>query len=132
MAYAEKRLFVPVVDLCGWGSAVSRQELTSVDPTKGRGRLVALDAATGRTVWERRLPSPSFGCATVSNDVVFTSTYGGTAYAFAVEDGRELWRGRLRAGVNACPAVVGDLVLFGAGVRRPGGAAPEVVAFGLP
>ncbi len=83
MAYDKGRLFVPVVDLCGWGSAAARQELTSVDPSSGRGRLVALDAATGRRIWVRRLPSPDFGCATVSNDVVFTSTFDGTAYAFA-------------------------------------------------
>jgi outer membrane protein assembly factor BamB len=133
MAYAEGRLFVPVVDLCGWGSAVARQQVTSVDPSRGRGRLVALDAATGRTLWERRLPSPDFGCATVSNDLVFTSTFDGTVYAFATADGTLVWRERMRAGVNACPAVVGDLVLFGAGIRRrPGGATPELVAFGLP
>ena len=46
MAYAEGRLFVPVVDLCGWGSATGRQELTTVVPSQGKGRLVALDAAT--------------------------------------------------------------------------------------
>jgi len=132
MAYAEGRLFVPVVDLCGWGSATARQKLTTLDPSRGRGRLVALEAATGRILWERRLPSPNFGCATVSNDVVFTSTFDGTVYAFAVADGKLAWRTRMRAGVNACPAVVGDLVLFGAGIRRPGGATPELVAFGLP
>jgi hypothetical protein len=33
--------------------------------------------------------------------------------------------------VNACPAVVGDLLLVGAGIQRPNGAAPELVAFGL-
>jgi hypothetical protein len=37
----------------------------------------------------------------------------------------------MRAGVNACPAVVGDLLLVGAGVRRPNGAAPGLAAFGL-
>jgi alcohol dehydrogenase (cytochrome c) len=131
MAYAAGRLFVPVVDLCGWGSAVARQTLTSVDPSQGKGRLVALDAATGRTLWERRLPSPNFGCATVASDVVFTSTYDGTVYALAARDGTILWRARMRAGVNACPAVVGDLLVVGAGVRRPNGAAPELVAFGL-
>ena len=132
MAYADGRLFVPVVDLCGWGSASERQQLTSLDPSRGKGRLVALDAATGRTLWERRLPSPNFGCATVSNDVVFTSTFDGTVYGFAVADGELAWRTRMRAGVNACPAVIGDLVLFGAGAQRPGGAVPELVAFGLP
>jgi outer membrane protein assembly factor BamB len=131
MAYAAGRLFVPVVDLCGWGSAAARQELTELDPTNGKGRLVALDATTGRTLWQRRLPSPDFGCATVANDVVFTSTYDGTVYALAARDGAILWRARMRAGVNACPAVVGDLLLVGAGVRRPNGPKPELVAFAL-
>jgi outer membrane protein assembly factor BamB len=131
MAYADGRLFVPVVDLCGWGSATSRQQLTTVDPSRGKGRLVALDATTGRMLWERRLPSPDFGCATVTNDLVFTSTYDGSVYAFATGDGTLVWHERMRAGVNACPTVVGDLVLFGAGIERPEGATPEIVAFGL-
>ena len=76
------------------------------------------------------MPSSSFGCATVANDVVFTSTYDGTLYAFATDDGEELWRARMRANVNACPAVAGDVVLFGAGVPRPGGGSPELVAYG--
>jgi outer membrane protein assembly factor BamB len=132
MAYADGRLFVPVVDLCGWGSAVARQELPSVDPTKGRGRLVALEAATGRPLWDRSLASPNFGCATVSNDVVFTSTYDGTVYGLAATDGATLWRARLRAGLNSCPAVAGDLLLVGAGVPRlDGTSTTELVAFEL-
>ena len=130
MAYADGRLFIPVVDLCGWGSATARQLLTGVDPARGRGRLVALDAATGRMLWERRFPSPDFGCAAVANDVVFTATYDGALYGLAARDGRVVWRGRARAGVNACPAVAGDLVLFGAGVPRARGRPLELLAFG--
>jgi alcohol dehydrogenase (cytochrome c) len=129
MAYADGMLFVPVVDLCGWGSATTRQPLETVDPTQGRGRLVALDAETGRRVWERRFQSPNFGCATVADDVVFTSTFDGTLYALAADDGRTLWRTRLRAGINACPAVAGDLLLVGAGVPDRPGAVTELVAF---
>jgi outer membrane protein assembly factor BamB len=131
MAYADGRLFVPVVDLCGWGKATARQPLTEVDAASGRGRLVALDAATGRMLWERRLESPNFGCAAVANNVVFTSTYDGLALGLDARNGKVVWRARMRAGVNACPAVVGDLVLFGAGVRRPGGGPAELVAYGL-
>jgi alcohol dehydrogenase (cytochrome c) len=130
MAYAEGRLFVPVVDLCSSGSAVGYQRLDSVDPTAGKGRLVALDAATGNRLWERRFPSPNFGCATVANDVVFTSTYDGSVYAFATSTGKLLWRGHTRTGINACPTVVGDKLLVGAGVPRPNGTR-ELVAFGL-
>jgi outer membrane protein assembly factor BamB len=131
MAYADGRLFVPVVDLCGWGQADAQQPLTDVDPARGRGRLVALDARTGHILWQRLLPSPNFGCATVARDVVFTSTYDGIVYGLAARDGRILWRARMRAGVNACPAVVGNMVIVGAGVRRPAGGTPELVAFGL-
>jgi alcohol dehydrogenase (cytochrome c) len=131
MAYADGRLFVPVVDLCGWGNAVAQRKLTSVDPRRGRGRLVALDAKTGRTLWQRRLPSPSFGCATVANDVVFTSTFDGTLYALGAGDGRVLWQARMRAGVNSCPAIVGDLLVAGAGVHNGRESVPELVAFGL-
>ena len=131
MAYAKGRLFVPVVDLCGWGSAIARQELTTLEPSRGRGRLVALDAANGLVLWERRLPSPNFGCATVSKDVVFTSTFDGAVYAFAAGDGTILWRAHMRAGINACPAIVGDLLLVGAGVRNGSGDPPELVAFDL-
>jgi outer membrane protein assembly factor BamB len=80
---------------------------------------------------ERRLPSPNFGCATVADDVVFTSTYDGVVYAFATSDGSMLWHTRMRAGVNACLAIAGDSLLVGAGIRRPNGDAPELVAFGL-
>ncbi len=130
MAYADGRLFVPVVDLCGWGSAISRQQLTTVYLSRGRGRLVALDAATGHILWERRQVSPDFGCATVSNDLVFTSTFDGSVYAYATDDGALVWHERMRAGVNACPAVVGDLVLFGAGIPLRDRKTPELVAFG--
>jgi alcohol dehydrogenase (cytochrome c) len=130
MAYADGRVFVPVVDLCVQGSAVTSANVTTLDPTSGTGRLVALDATTGRRLWERRLPSPDFGCATVSNDVVFTSTFDGTVHALRAEDGAVLWRAHMRAGINACPAVAGNLLLVGAGVGLSEGDVPELVAFG--
>ena len=88
MAYADNRLFVPVVDLCGIGGATTARPVTDLDLSKGRGRLVALDASSGRPLWKRRLPAPSFGCATVANDVVFTSTYDGRVFALAARSGR--------------------------------------------
>src|SRR4029453_17439090 len=112
MAYADGRLFVPVVDLCGRGSATTSQKLTTVNPSRGRGRLGARDAATGHALWEGRLPSPDFGCATVANDLVFTSTFDGSVYAFAVEDGTLVWHERMRAGMNAGPGGGGVFALF--------------------
>jgi outer membrane protein assembly factor BamB len=70
-----------------------------------------------------------FGCATVANDVVFTSTYDGTVYGLAARTGAILWHARLPAGSNGCPAVVGDLLVVGAGIRLRNGDRPELVAF---
>jgi len=77
-------------------------------------------------LWARRLPSPNFGCATVASDVVFTSTYDGTVYALAVRSGRILWTAREPAGINACPAVAGDLLVV------PAGAEPSTFATPVP
>ena len=117
-AYAQRRLFVPLVDRCGSGSATSR--------------FVALDAKTGTTLWERRLPAPALGCATVANDVVFAATLAGVVYAFSTKDGKLLWHATLPAGVDACPALVGGLLVVGAGVRQRGRGSPVIVAFGVP
>jgi len=129
MAYADDRLFVPVVDLCGIGGATTSRPVADLDLSKARGRLVALDATNGKLLWQHRLPSPSFGCATVANDVVFTSTYEGLVYAFSARTGKQLWRGTMPAGINACPTVVGDLLIVGAGVKRSKASTPELVAF---
>ncbi|MQA74856.1 MAG: PQQ-binding-like beta-propeller repeat protein [Solirubrobacterales bacterium] len=133
MAYSAGRVFAAVVDLCARGSATSYDRLRDLDPASGTGRLVALEAATGQRLWERRLRTPAFGCATVASDVVFTTTYGGVVRAFQAEDGVNLWRARLRAGSNSCPAVAGDTLLAGAGVPRAGArrSALELVAFRL-
>jgi outer membrane protein assembly factor BamB len=109
-------------------SAVTTTSLDKVDPERGKGQLVALDAATGKRLWTRRFPSANFGCATVANDVVFTSTYDGNVYGLAVDDGRVLWRAKLRAGANSCPAVAGDELFVGAGVPRRG-SVEELVAY---
>jgi outer membrane protein assembly factor BamB len=130
MAYAEGRVFVPAVDLCFRESAVTTARLDSVDAASGKGLIAALDAATGKPLWTRHFASPNFGCATVANDVVFTSTLDGTVYGLSVRDGRVLWQAKLRAGVNSCPAVAGDQLVIGAGVPRDG-SVEELVAFAL-
>jgi alcohol dehydrogenase (cytochrome c) len=137
MALARGRLFVPVVDLCFPLASVGTKPgaFAAVDYAKGTGRMVALDAATGRVVWERLLAKAVFGCATVANDVVFTATYEGRIYALAASDGRTLWSTRARAGVNACPAVAGDVLLVAAGTDQPIFPAPAqlgIEAFRLP
>jgi outer membrane protein assembly factor BamB len=129
MAYGSGRLFVPDVDLCVSGSATTSENVDKVVPAHGRGRMVALDAHTGQILWDDRLSSPDFGCATVSNNVVFTSTYAGTVYALATATGRVLWRAKMPDGIIGCPAVLGDTLIVDAGVPEHAGARPEMVAF---
>jgi alcohol dehydrogenase (cytochrome c) len=128
MAYADGRLFVPVVDLCARGSAYGYERLENIDAFRGRGELVALDAATGKHLWARTLPQPDFGCATLADGVVFTSTLDGTVYALDARSGTTLWKQSMRAGINACPALASNTLLVGAGVPRKGGAVLELSA----
>ena len=130
MALADGRLFVPWVDEGSELSATS--SISFPDLSQGRGGLTAVDVATGRVLWQRRLPQMAFGAATVANDVVFTSTYDGTMYAFDTRTGRTLWTDTERAGINSPPAVHGDMLLVGAAApaffAQP---APELVAYEL-
>jgi outer membrane protein assembly factor BamB len=132
MAFAGGRLFVPVVDLCTRGSSVGYEPLDRVNVhRRGRGELVALDAASGRKIWTLRLPQANFGCATVGNGVVFTATFDGSVYGVDASDGRILWRSLLRAGVNACPALAPGWLLVGAGVPAGARSRLELTAFRL-
>ena len=131
MAYAGGRLFVPVVELCSHESAVTSTNAFARPPAEGKGTVYALDAATGKTAWQRHLGSAPFGCATVARDAVFVPTYDGRVTAFATADGRTLWHTQLRAGNNSCPAVGKDVLIVAAGAKHPDIAHPvtEVVAF---
>jgi alcohol dehydrogenase (cytochrome c) len=118
MAVADNRVFVPVVNLCMRGSAVGYEPLALADPARqGDGELVALNAATGRPLWSRKLPSPDFGCATAAGSAVFTSAYTGRVYAFDQHTGRTLWTTQEPAGVNGCVAVAGGLLVVPAGAE---------------
>ena len=133
MAFARGRLFVPVVELCSRESAVTSASAFARSPAEGKGTLYALDASSGKPVWQRRLGSPPFGCATVARDAVFVPTYDGRIGAYATANGRALWSAQLTAGINSCPAVGKDVLVVGAGALYPGIAHPvaEVVAFGF-
>ena len=87
MALAAGRLFVPVVELCMTESGVHSASPLERPPEEGRGVLMALDAATGRRLWQRALGSAPFACATVSRDVVFVPTFDGRIHALAARTG---------------------------------------------
>jgi uncharacterized cupredoxin-like copper-binding protein len=123
MAFAANRLFVPWVDFAARASATGLAGGFSLKFESGRGGLAAIDAATGKVAWQHKLPSLDVGAATVANDVVFTSTYAGTIYAYDTQTGKTLWTARTPAGINSFPAIDGDTLLVGAAapgfVKKP-------------
>lgn len=131
MALADNRLFVPWLDLAVRASATG--QVGGFNFRAGRGGLTAVNAATGKVLWQKRLPSMNFGAATVANDVVFTSDYAGAIYAFDTTTGKTLWTAKAPAGVNSFPAIDGDTLLVGAAAsgffKKP---QFQLVAYSLP
>jgi len=102
------------------------------EPGPLNGELVALSAATGAVKWKREFSSaPPFGSTTVVNDLVFTTTFDGTVYAFETESGRIAWQDTLPAGTNAGVMVEGDTMIAPAGYAAASGQTPQIVAYRL-
>jgi alcohol dehydrogenase (cytochrome c) len=80
------------------------------------GEMIAVNQGTGKIEWDVKLPSSPYGAATVTNNVVFTTTYSGYLYAFNAATGAILLKTPLSAGTNAPVSIDGDYVIAGAGV----------------
>jgi outer membrane protein assembly factor BamB len=128
MASDGKVVYAPVNDLPT--VYTSGEDLTPPDPNDGTGRMVAIDIATGRIRWDHRLPRTPYGAATISNDLVFTTTFDGTVWALARGSGEVVWRTSLSYPTNAPVAVAGDTLIAAASVPFEG-QAPELVAYRL-
>jgi len=86
---------------------------------KATGEMVAVNQDTGAIEWDTRLPSTPYGAATVTNDVVFTTTFHGDLYALDAGTGKILLAKPLSAGTNAPVTVDGDYVIAGADIPAP-------------
>ena len=80
------------------------------------GQMIAVNQGTGKIEWDVKLPSSPYGAATVTNNVVFTTTYSGYLYAFNAATGAILLKTPLSAGTDAPVTIDGDYVIAGAGV----------------
>ena len=65
--------------------------------------------------------------------IVYTATYDGRIFGLSTRDGSIVQRARMRAGINACPAVGDGTLLVGAGADHPAHPAPvfELVAYAI-
>jgi alcohol dehydrogenase (cytochrome c) len=114
MASDGRTLYVPVNNLYAIYRSQTLPE--TQDLRKGTGELVAIDIATGRVRWDRKLPHSVYGGASITNDLVFTTTYDGTAWAFERATGKPVWRAPLPAGSIAPVSITGDTVLSAGGI----------------
>jgi outer membrane protein assembly factor BamB len=83
----------------------------------GFGVVVALDAGSGKKLWERVIGVPMRASPTAAGDRVYVTTIEGTALALNGADGKDVWQVRgvaERASLvgNASPAVDQDAVVF--------------------
>jgi alcohol dehydrogenase (cytochrome c) len=95
------------------------------------GEMVAVNQDTGKIIWNDKLPSSPYGGATVTNNVVFTTTYSGYLYAFNAATGAILLKRPLSSGCNAPVAIDGGYVIVGAGVQVPASNPQLIIAYKL-
>ncbi len=129
MASDGRTVYVPVNNLY----AVYREQTLpkQQDPLTGSSEIVALDVATGRVRWDRTLPHGDYGGATVTNDLVLTTTYEGSVVALDRASGAVLWRGPLPAGTISPVAVSGDTLLAAGGIALNPRQRMAIVAYRL-
>jgi PQQ-dependent dehydrogenase (methanol/ethanol family) len=103
------------------------------------GLFSAVDLASGKIAWQKRVKDPMIGGAlATAGGVVFTGTRDRQFLAFDAKSGKQLWSHRTKGGVNAPPityAVNGrQFVAVAAGgnfqINAP--RSDELVAFALP
>jgi outer membrane protein assembly factor BamB len=95
------------------------------------GEMVAVNQDTGTVEWDTLLPSSPYGAATVTNDVVFTTTFKGDLYALDASTGAILFKTPMSAGSNAPVAVDGDYIIAGAGAALSTTQRDMIIAYKL-
>jgi outer membrane protein assembly factor BamB len=131
MAADGRTLYVPVNNLPA--TVVSQTLIAPAEESdEGSGEMVALDIASGRVRWDRKLPESEYGAATVVNELAFTTTVGGKLWALDARTGGVVWRAQLRAGTIAPVAVAGGTVITASSYPFARGQVSEIVAYRLP
>jgi alcohol dehydrogenase (cytochrome c) len=98
---------------------------------KATGEMVAVNQDTGTVEWDTPLPSSPYGAATVTNDVVLTTTFHGDLYALDATTGAILFKTPMSAGSNAPVAVDGGYVIAGAGAALSTTQRDMIIAYKL-
>jgi polyvinyl alcohol dehydrogenase (cytochrome) len=141
-----------------WGSAVEGNTIyvavvnglhkTVTLPPDGKqttngGLWAALDAATGKVLWEipasgtqpgqPGVVAEAFGQMTAANGVVYAASFAGDMVAIEGTTGKILWKFSSGVSVICGPSVVNGTVYWGAGYTRGSGiGGNKIYAFSLP
>jgi mono/diheme cytochrome c family protein len=128
MAAADGVVYAPIVNL---PVGFKDQQTPELEIAKGSGEMEALNISDGSLKWRRNLPQPAYGAATVSNDLVFTTTFDGKVIALDRDDGRVVWQKQMPAGTNATTAIVGDTLITAASFPQSKDQQPVIIAYRL-
>jgi len=121
-----------VSPVCPAGTGCNISQSAAIEEVfKAGGEMVAVNQASGKVEWDTGLPSSPYGAATVTNNVVFTTTFSGHLYALNAATGAVLLTTPLSAGTNAPVAVDGDYVIAGAGAPLTRAQQPMIIAYKL-
>jgi outer membrane protein assembly factor BamB len=128
MAVADGVVFAPIVNI---PTVFHTQEKFDLPIDKGTGAMVALNVSDGSLKWQHDLAQPAYGAATVSNDLVFTTTFEGKVIALDRDSGDAVWEKQMSAGTNATVAIVGDTLITAASFPQGKGQQAAIIAYRL-
>lgn len=124
-----KRVYVPINNNSVTWTTQDKDQ--AQDSQTSSGELVAIDLDTGKIVWKVEFTTSAFGATTVTNDVVFATTFDGVVHAVNAKNGKMLWEQQLPASTNTGVAVHDDTVIAPAGLQAGQGQTPAIVTYTL-
>jgi polyvinyl alcohol dehydrogenase (cytochrome) len=85
------------------------------------GSWSALDAATGKILWQTADPTPGafdMGAVSVANGVVYAGSFAGQMYGLDAKAGRVLWSFDSGGSVLDGPSIVDGVIYWGSGYKK--------------
>jgi len=84
-----------------------------------KGEVVAIDAKTGKVVWDTKVPGDPLGGAAVVNDLVLTALVDGTVVALDRGTGAIVWKYAAGGGINGWLSAAGNTLYIPVGNAKP-------------
>jgi outer membrane protein assembly factor BamB len=83
------------------------------------GEVVALNARSGRKIWDTQIAGDPTGGITLVNNLVLTATLQGSVIALSRSTGKIVWQIRAPGGVNGWMSVAGQTIVVPVGLSNP-------------